>query len=329
MFPANALTGITVLDLTRLLPGPMATAWLVQMGARVLKIEDRGPGDYLRTMNPPLFEMVNGGKQCVALDLKDATDRDAFLRLVDEADVLVEGFRPGVMDRLGLGWETIHSRNPRLVYVAITGYGYATPYRDMAGHDINYLSMSGVLDLIGPADGPPAIPGVQIADLAGGSMYAVMGLLAALHARERSGKGCFIDAGMTQGSALLLPVAYAQASTGVPPRRGDEMLSGRYACYNVYKTKDGRYVSVGALEAKFWAALCNALHRPDLIADQYAEDPRRSQLIATLGEIFLTRDAEAWFEHLRGVDACVTPVRTAEEAKADFAPPYLFNISIK
>jgi len=323
MFPANVLNGVTVLDLTRLLPGPMATRWLVQMGARVLKVEDRGAGDYMRTMNPALFEMVNRGKEFVALDLKSAADRADFVRLVDGADALVEGFRPGVMDRLGLGWEALRQRNPRLVYTAITGYGTEGPYRDMAGHDINYLAMAGVLDLIGGAGGAPSIPGVQIADLAGGSMVAVMGLLAALHARERTGVGSFVDAGMTQGSALLLPVAYAAAAAGEVQRRGEEMLSGRYACYNVYRARDGRYVAVGALEAKFWAALCTVLGRADLIGDQFAEDPRRSELIEELRVIFAERGAEEWFERLRGVDACVTPVRTVMEARADFAPEFI------
>lgn len=323
MFPANALSGVTVLDLTRLLPGPMATRWLVQMGARVIKVEDRGAGDYMRTMNPALFAMVNRGKEFAAFDLKNDGERAEFLRLVDGADALVEGFRPGVMDRLGLGWEALRQRNPRLVYVAITGYGSDGPYRDMAGHDINYLAMAGVLDLIGVAGGAPAIPGVQIADLAGGSMVAVMGLLAALHGRERTGVGSFVDAGMTQGSALLLPVAYAALAAGQMQRRGEEMLSGRYACYNVYRARDGRYVAVGALEAKFWAALCMALGRADLIADQYAEDPRRSEVIGELAAIFAGRDAEEWFERLRGVDACVTPVRTVAEARGEFAPDFI------
>jgi alpha-methylacyl-CoA racemase len=317
MFPANALSGITVLDLTRLLPGPMATQWLVDMGARVIKIEDRGPGDYMRTLNPPLFTKVNRGKEFLALDLKNDTDRDTFRQLAAQADALVEGFRPGVMDRLGFGWQALHELNPRLVYVAITGYGYHTPYRDMAGHDINYLSLAGVLDLIGPAGGPPVIPGIQIADLAGGSMYAVIGLLAALQARHRTGEGAFVDASMTHGSALLLPVAQAQAAAGSQPRRGEDMLSGRYACYNIYQAKDGRYVSVGALEAKFWANLCNALERPDLIADQFATDPRRQEILTELRAIFLQRDAEEWFQFFRHIDACVTPVRTVAEAHAD------------
>lgn len=309
MFPANALTGITVLDLTRLLPGPMATQWLVDMGARVLKIEDRGSGDYMRTLNPGLFAKVNRGKEFLPLDLKHEADRETFRQLAAQADVLVEGFRPGVMDRLGFGWDAMHALNPRLVYVAITGYGYHTPYRDMAGHDINYLSLAGVLDLIRPAGGPPVIPGIQIADLAGGSMYAVMGLLAALNARHRSGEGAFIDASMTHGSALLLPVAQAG---------GGDMLTGRYACYNIYQAKDGRYLAVGALEAKFWKNLCTALERPDLIPDQFAEDPRRLEIIDELRNIFLQRGAEEWFQFLRHIDACVTPIRTVTEADGDW-----------
>lgn len=309
MFPPNALSGITVLDLTRLLPGPMATQWLVDMGARVIKIEDRGPGDYMRTLNPQLFASVNRGKEFLSLDLKQEADRETFRQLASQADVLVEGFRPGVMDRLGFGWDALHALNPRLVYVAITGYGYNTPYRDMAGHDINYLSLAGILDQFAPSGGPPVIPGIQIADLAGGSMYAVMGLLAALNARHRTGEGAFIDASMTHGSALLLPVARTN---------GEAMLTGRYACYNIYQAKDGRYVAVGALEAKFWANLCTALERADLIPDQFAEDPRRQEVIAELRTIFLQREAEAWFQFFRHIDACVTPVRTVTEAGDDW-----------
>ncbi|MBL8178905.1 MAG: CoA transferase [Bryobacterales bacterium] len=318
MFAANALTGVTVLDLTRLLPGPMATRWLVEMGARVIKIEDRGAGDYMRAMNPALFEMANRGKEFAALDLKSEADREEFLALVDTADVVVEGFRPGVMERLGVGWETLRARNPRLVYVAITGYGHGSRYRDMAGHDINYLAMAGVLDLIGVAGGAPVVPGVQIADLAGGSMYAVMGLLAALSARERTGEGSFVDAGMTQGAALLLPVAYAAAEAGRTMRRGEDVLCGRYACYNVYEARDGRYVAVGALEGKFWAALCRGLGREDLIGEQFAEDPRRSEVIGIVAGIMRERDAEEWFSLLGDADACLTPVRTAAEGREDF-----------
>jgi alpha-methylacyl-CoA racemase len=241
-----------------------------------------------------------------------------FHRLVEKADVVIEGFRPGVMDRLGCGWEDLRARNPRLVYAAITGYGYEGPYRDMAGHDINYLSIAGVLDGIGAAGGPPVLPSVQIADIAGGSMHAVMGILAALFARERTGLGQFVDASMTHGSALLLQVPLGQLAAGHSPRRGEEMLCGRYACYNIYEARDGRHVAVGALEGKFWATLCHALECPQqFIADQFAEGERRIEIIDAIARIIRTRDAEEWFRALRGLDACVTPIRTVAEAASD------------
>jgi crotonobetainyl-CoA:carnitine CoA-transferase CaiB-like acyl-CoA transferase len=315
MFPTGALTGITVLDLTRLLPGPLATQWLADMGATVIKVEEPERGDYMRTLNPVAFPMVNRGKKSLALNLK--TQRDLFYKLAERCDVLIEGFRPGVMERLGCGWETLRGRNPRLVYAAITGYGYEGPYRDLAGHDINYLSIAGVLEGIGAANGPPVLPSVQIADIAGGSMQAVMGILAALFARERTGEGQFIDASMTHGSALLLQVPLGLVASGHMPGRGDELLSGRYACYNIYEARDGRYVAVGALEEKFWATLCGALGCEEFIPDQFAEGERRLEIIRGIAQIFRTRDAEQWFEQLRGMDACVTPIRTPAEAAID------------
>jgi alpha-methylacyl-CoA racemase len=315
MFPPDALTGIMVLDLTRLLPGPLATQWLADMGATVIKVEEPGEGDYMRTLNPVAFPLINRGKKSITLNLK--THRETFHGLVEKADVVIEGYRPGVMDRLGCGWEVLRERNPKLIYAAITGYGYEGPYRDLAGHDINYLSIAGVLDGIGAADGPPVLPSIQIADIAGGSMNAVMGILAALFARERTGQGRFIDASMTHGSALLLQVPLGQAAAGHTPRRGAEMLCGRYACYNIYTAKDGRYVAVGALEAKFWAALCAALGCPQYTDNQYVEGSLRLEIIEALAAIFRTRDAEDWFAALRGIDACVTPVRTVAEAATD------------
>ncbi|MDX1983768.1 MAG: CaiB/BaiF CoA-transferase family protein, partial [Bryobacteraceae bacterium] len=209
------------------------------------------------------------------------------------------------------------SHNPALVYVALTGYGQHGPYRDMAGHDINYLAMAGVLDLIGPAGGAPVIPGVQIADLAAGSMRAVAGVLGALLERTRTGKGQLVDISMMHGSAMLLPLALAQLSDGAPPRRGCATLSGRYACYRIYEAGDGRYLAVGALEPRFWAVLCQALDCEEFIADQFADDPRRSQIILHLEAVFRRRSAADWFHQLRRLDACVTPIRTLEEAAAD------------
>lgn len=318
MLPIQALTGVRILDLTRLLPGPMATRWMVEMGAEVIKIEEPGQGDYMRTLRPEgLFEQVNGGKRSVVINLKSAEGQQQLQRLAASADVLIEGFRPGVMDRLNCGWETLRGMHPRLIYVALTGYGSTGPYRDIAGHDINYLAMAGVLDLTGDANGAPAVPGVQIADLAGGSMQALIGILAALLERQRTGVGQFIDVSMMHGSAKLLPVALAQQSIGKPLQRGRHVLGGHYACYRVYQTSEGRHVAVGALERKFWANLCRALGCEQWIADQFAEDPRRSEVIAGVQSIFASRTAAEWWEALKDRDVCVTPVRTVEEALPD------------
>jgi crotonobetainyl-CoA:carnitine CoA-transferase CaiB-like acyl-CoA transferase len=318
------LDGIVVLDLTRLLPGAAATQLLAQFGAEVIKVEEPGRGDYARSM-PPLvdgegavFRMVNRGKKSVAIDLKDPPGKAAFLRLLERADVLVEGFRPGVMKRLGLDYQALRERYPRLIYVALTGYGQSGPYASLAGHDINYLSLAGVLDITGTQDGPPAIPGVQIADLAGGAMQAVIGVLLALAARHNTGRGQLVDVSMLDGSVWLLPVPMAlYAATGWAPRRGDTRLSGRYACYNVYQARDGRWLAVGALEPKFWAALCHGLGREDLTPDQYAEGPRQAEIIETLRAIFRTRDAGEWFERFRSTDACVTPLQDMAEVARD------------
>jgi crotonobetainyl-CoA:carnitine CoA-transferase CaiB-like acyl-CoA transferase len=295
------LDGITVLDLTRLLPGPAATLLLADFGAEVIQIEEPA--------NPSVkIESLKRGKKTVALNLKDAGGRDEFLRMAESADIVIEGFRPGVMDRLGIGYETLRARNRRLIYVALTGYGQTGPYRGMAGHDVNYLGLAGVLDLIRGADGKPVIPGVQIADLAGGSMLAVIGILLALQARHRTDRGQFVDVSMMDGSAWLLHAALAGMQ---------EPISGKYACYNVYQAKDGRWLAVGALEPKFWATLCACLGCEQLIPDQFAAGPRRLEVIEELQRIFLTKSAGEWFAVLKGYDACVTPVRTVAEAVAD------------
>lgn len=321
----TALDGIVVLDLTRLLPGAAATMQLAAFGAEVIKIEEPERGDYGRWLPPYLegegavFRVVNRGKKSVALDLKSAAGREAFLRLAGTADVVVESFRPGTMDRLGLGYETARARNERLIYVSITGYGQSGPLANLAGHDINYLAMGGALDLNGPCGGPPAIPGIQIADLAGGAMQAVIGVLLALAAREKTGRGQAVDVSMTEGVASLLPVPLGlYGATREIPERGATILSGRYGCYHLYETADGRWLAAGALEAKFWEALCRALGCEQFVPDQFAESPRREEIIAELARIFRTRKSEEWFEYLRGVDACVTPVRNVAEVAAAF-----------
>jgi crotonobetainyl-CoA:carnitine CoA-transferase CaiB-like acyl-CoA transferase len=319
------LDGLVVLDLSRLLPGAAATMQLANFGAQVIKIEEPERGDYGRWRPPYLdgegavFRMVNRGKQSVALDLKSDGGRQALLKLAASADVLVESFRPGTMQRLDLGYETLHAHNERLIYVSITGYGQDGPWAGMAGHDINYLALGGALDLNGAAGGPPAIPGIQIADLAGGAMQAVTGVLLALAARAKTGRGQAVDVSMLDGVAWMLPVELGfYAATGQTPTRGDGVLTGRYACYRVYQTADGRWIAVGALEPKFWQALCRALGCEQLIAGQFEEGPRREEIIAELARIFHTRTAGEWFERLQPADVCVTPVRNVAEVAAHF-----------
>ncbi len=312
------LESVRVVDFTQLLPGPAATRFLADFGAEVIKIEPPA-GDPSRQVPPfvegesALFAEINRGKKSVVADLKDERDRRAVLKLCASADVVMEGFRPGVMDRMGLGYELLSSRNPRLIYVAITGFGQDAL---RAGHDINYLALAGALDLIGWPAGPLAIPGFQIADI-GGTLHAIIGTLLALAAREKSGRGQFVDVSMTNAvaSLMLLPLTILTA-TGCSPRRGDERLSGRYGCYGVYETADRRWVAVGALEPKFWAALCRELDCEQFIADQFAEDGRREAIRDHLAAVFRTCTAAEWEERFRGKDVCVSAVLTLAEARA-------------
>lgn len=316
------LEGLRVLDLTRLLPGGFATLLMADLGADVLKIEEPGKGDYVRWM-PPAKDGISAGhaalnrsKRSMTLNLKTPEGREVLARLVEDADVLIESFRPGVMDRLGVGYHALSERNPRLVYCAISGYGQDGPYKNKAGHDINYLGYAGVLDLIGPAGGDPVIPGVQIGDLGGGALMAFGGMLAALYQRERAGRGAFVDISMTDGAmAWLCFHAQAYFFGDALPQRGAMRLSGGLACYHIYRCADGKHVTVGALEPQFWAALCTALSVPELIPQHLAED--QSPLIARLEEIFAAKSRDEWVDALGGLDACVGPVNDLEEAFAD------------
>ena len=305
---SRALEGLTVLDLTRLLPGAVATQYLADRGATVIKIEQPGAGDYGRTLSPEVFARTNAGKKSMTLDLKRTGDRAVLLALVKTADILIEGFRPGVMARLGLDYETLRAFNPRLIYVSLSGYGQHGPMAGAAGHDINYIAMGGLLDL-----NLPVIPGIQIGDLVGGSMQSVTGILLALLERQTTGSGQFIDVSMTAGVEALLEIPLAAHRSG---GRTAAMLTGRYACYNVYQAQDGRWLAVGALEAKFWAVLCWELGCTDLIPLQF-DETRQSEVKARVAAMFAMRSAAEWFEKLRTTDACVTPVRTVAEVAQD------------
>jgi crotonobetainyl-CoA:carnitine CoA-transferase CaiB-like acyl-CoA transferase len=315
------LDSIKVLDLTRLLPGAVATMLLGDFGADVIKIEEPGAGEPMRRM-PPLvngegayFLATHRNKRSVALDLKAEAGRAAFLRLVEKADVVVESFRPGVMRRLGLDYESLREVNPRLIYCAVTGYGQDGPYAGRAGHDINYIAVAGLLGLNGARGGAPVIPGAQMADLAGGALQAVVGILLALAARERTGRGQAVDISMTDGvlSLMVIPLA-TMFATGRAPERGAETLTGRFACYHVYETSDGRHVALGALEPKFWAAACRALGCEELIASQFAGGEEQARSVETVRRIFRRRSAAEWLEVFAATDACLELASDPQEA---------------
>lgn len=317
------LEGIRVLDLSRLLPGPFLTMVLADLGADVVKVEDPRVGDYMRSLPPAKkdlsgrFLAVNRNKRSLALDLKAPAHRDAFLRMVEKADVVVESFRPGVMDRLGVGWSALSARNPKIVLCSISGYGATGPYVERAGHDLNYIGLAGVLAMGAEARGrAPAMPGVQIADLAGGALWSATGILAALVGRERSGQGQHLDISMTEGAMALLAAEIGNMDCGARPTRGAETLNGGLACYSVYRTKDGRYLSVGALEPKFWLAFNEAIGRKGSLAELVLPLDQQDRVRAEIQAILETRTRDEWAEHLAKHDCCCEPVLEPEELAA-------------
>ncbi|MEW6258566.1 MAG: CaiB/BaiF CoA-transferase family protein [Thermodesulfobacteriota bacterium] len=308
MLDQGALTGLTVIDLSRLLPGPYASMILADHGARVIAIEDR------RFMSDNFFvTTVNRNKEHMSLNLKTPRGRDIFEKLLERADVVIEGFRPGVVERLGIDYPTVSSRHPSIIYCSISGYGQTGPYRDRVGHDVNYLATAGVLDLIGPAGSPPSIPGIQIADIAGGGMNAVIGILLALIARNQTGKGQYIDISMTDGMLgfLSIPLWFREL-TGTTPQRSDAVLSHRYACYNTYETADGRYISIGAVENRFWKVLCEHFGVPHYTPLQY-DDTRREEIIAFMRERFRSKTISAWEMELAPLEICYARVNTLDD----------------
>jgi len=321
---ARPLEGLRVLDLTRLLPGPLATQHLADYGAEVIKVEDTGAGDYARTMGAMngdtshFYQLVNRNKKSIRLDLKQEAGRAVLLRLIETADVMVEGFRPGVMAKLGLDYDAVAAVNPRIVYCSITGYGQTGPYALRAGHDINYIGYAGVLDQIGCAGSAPAIPNLQIGDLLGGTLNALVGVLVALTDARANGLGRHVDVSMTDAAFAhsIFPLLEVLAH-GVARPRGDDLLTGGVPCYGVYETSDGRYMAVGALEQKFWFGVCDVLQRPDLKSAHLAVGEEGARARAEVQRIFVQRSQADWVELFDGVDCCVTPVLRPEEALAD------------
>ncbi|RYG73480.1 CoA transferase [Lentibacillus lipolyticus] len=314
------LTSVRVLDLTRLLPGPYCTMLLADFGAEVIKVEDPAVGDYARYFEPKvdedsaMFHSLNRNKKSVCLDLKSAEGKDEFLRMALDADVVVESFRPGVMERLGIGYEKLKQVNPRLIYCAVTGYGQTGPYANEPGHDINYLSLAGLLHLMGERNGKPVVPAAQIADIGGGALPAAVGILLALLERKESGKGQFVDISMLDGVlSWLQTLLPGYLSGGSVPERGQQMLDGGKACYAVYETKDKRFLAVGALEAKFWKAFCHVIGRDDFIPLLEVPLHEQYRLKYEIQSIIYGKTQVEWLELFSEADACVSPVLTFDE----------------
>lgn len=320
-----------MLDLTRLLPGPVAALRLAELGADVLKIEAPGAGDPTRTMmqssgdrvagRPGAFyRLVNRGKRETRLDLKSESGRTVLRALAAEADVLIESFRPGVMERLGVGYPALRAVNPKLVYCSISGYGASGPYADHAGHDLNYIGYAGVLEQLASRDGAPILPNFQIADLLGGALSAVTQILAALWQVSRGGAGRFVDVSMTHVTYAHNVVAQvAVANEGEAPSAGGGLLNGGVPCYNLYRTQDARWLAVGALELKFWETLCMALDRPEWATHHWSlgqaiGGPDAVALTQELAAVIARRPLADWVQLLEPLDCCVSPVLTPAEA---------------
>jgi crotonobetainyl-CoA:carnitine CoA-transferase CaiB-like acyl-CoA transferase len=325
--------GIKIIDLTRLAPGPYCTMILGDLGADVLKVEEPGlpsgrratqagsanlslPGGLLSSESP--YFALNRNKRSIAINLKTGEGREIFYKLAKESDVLVEEMRPGVSQRLGIDYDTLKGFNPRLIYCSITGYGQNGPYRDLAGHDINYISIGGALGLIGPKEGPPAIPLNVLGDYAGGGMHAAIGVLAALLIRGKTGRGQYVDIAMTDGVVSLFAWLYSDYfGRGVIPPRGAHFTSGGVPYYGVYETKDGKYITIGSIEPWFYANLCRALGREDLISQQTAPEQKQEEIHRVFKEIFLTKTREEWFALLTRTDVCVGKVLNLDESEND------------
>lgn len=313
---SHPLDGFRVLDLTRLLPGAVCTMMLVDMGADVIKVEDPNGGDYARWLGSKIdgqsvfFRMNNRSKRSMILNLKDAQGQAVLKKLAESVDVLIEGFRPGVMARLGCDYETLKAINPKLVYCSLSGWGADGPYAQFANHDLNYVSISG---LTGAME-TPQVPGGQVGDI-GGAYAAVAGITAALLRRERTGEGAYVDTSMSESVLPFMLYTWAEAITR-GTKGGEGTLSGGQACYRIYRTLDGRSVALGALEEKFWANFCNAVQRPDLI-EGYLEQDRQPYLITELNGMFSTKTADEWDTLLTDAECCFTVVKQPGEIADD------------
>ena len=315
----GALEGVRVLDLTRYIPGPYCAMLLGDLGADVVKVEEPPYGDPTRALPPPVGDdsaahaALNRNKRSLAVNLRTAEGAAVVRRLAARADVLVETFRPGTLARWGLGSDRLLTANPRLVYCSLSGYGAEGAHAARAGHDIDYLALGGFLGGNRDGEGRPVLPTAQVADMAG-ALVATIGVLAALQARERTGRGQVVEASLLAGVAAVVTVPATRRLAGPDP--SDE-LTGVHACYRVYRCRDGRHLAVGALEPKFWEALCRAVGLPERIGRQWERGERARDTVAAFERVFATRDRDAWVDALKDVEACVEPVLDLPEAFAD------------
>jgi len=334
-----ALEGIRILDLTRVAPGSFCTMILGDLGAEVIKIEatataearHQGAGTAVSPQGEAgrrtaVYQASNRNKKSIGLNLRSEEGRHIFCQLVEKADVIIEGFRPGVVERLNIDYQTVTKINPKIIYCSISGYGQDGPYRDLPGHDINYISLGGVLNLIGETDGKPVIPLNIVADIAGGSMHAAVGILSALVARNKTGRGQYIDISLADGViSLLTTTAIGYFRDNIVPNRGETALGGGYPYYNVYETKDGKFITIGCIEPWLWENLCREIGKEDFIPVHYepehrvhkAENENWHKISASLKQLFLTKTRDEWFELLSQKDIPVGKVYSLDETFAD------------
>jgi crotonobetainyl-CoA:carnitine CoA-transferase CaiB-like acyl-CoA transferase len=330
-----ALEGVRILDLSRLIPGAFCTMLLGDLGAEVLKIEAPGIAEFMgssrslqegKNLKQAAYYAPDRNKRSIVLNLKSEAGREVFYRLSRHADVIVEGFRPGVAKRLGIDYETINKLNPEIIYCSLSGYGQDGPYQAFPGHDINYISMAGILDLIGSNEGPPAIPLNLVADFAGAALYGALGISIALVARSKTGKGQYVDMAYMDGAVSLMTwFSCGYFLNGSMLKRGESWLHGAYPYYAVYETKDGKYITIGCLEPHFWENLCRFLGKEEYIAYHFAldhtfhkpENKKWDEIRSSLKQIFLTKTRDEWFELLVRYDIPAGKVYTPDEVFSD------------
>lgn len=318
------LEGMQVLDLSQMLPGGLCTQILADLGADVIKIENPRGGDGFRDTPPRIgangsfFHILNRNKKSITLNIKKPAGRDIFLKMAARADIVIENARPGTMKKIGLAYEDLQSLNPKMIYCSLTGFGQTGPYRERPAHDINILAISGILDLLGEKGRPPIVPAIMISGAGGGGINAALGIMAALLRRERTGKGQYLDVSILDGLspflALMMSEYFARKEA---PVRGESRLGGGHACYNIYETRDGKFLAIGCLEKKFWEELCRSLKKEDLIDDLMAPLSRQTEMIRELKDIFLQKTREEWVIILGQYDICFSPVNSLSEALED------------